>query len=68
MTESFSALEEKILDRNLYIGRSFHFAPEVDGVFLVKSKRILKPGNLIRAKVNRADDYDLHGIEVSDQT
>ncbi|HEB30346.1 MAG TPA: 30S ribosomal protein S12 methylthiotransferase RimO [Spirochaetes bacterium] len=58
-------IEEKILDRNLYLGRSFHFAPEVDGVFLVKSKRILKPGSLIKAKVTRADDYDLHGVEIS---
>jgi ribosomal protein S12 methylthiotransferase len=60
-------IEEKILARNMYLGRSFHFAPEVDGVFLVKSKRILKPGDLIRAKVTRADDYDLHGVEIDGQ-
>jgi ribosomal protein S12 methylthiotransferase len=59
-------IEEKIEDRMLYIGRSFHFAPEVDGVFLVKSHRELKPGCLIRAEVTKADDYDLHGVDVTD--
>ena len=61
-------IEEKIVERNMYLGRSFHFAPEVDGVFLVKSKRILKPGDLIKAKVTRADDYDLHGVDISCRT
>jgi ribosomal protein S12 methylthiotransferase len=58
-------IEEKIEDQNLYIGRSYHFAPEVDGVFVVKSKRLLKPGSLVRAEVRRAEDYDLHGCEVT---
>lgn len=44
------------------IGRSLHFAPEVDGVFLVRSSDVLKPGIVVRAIVTGADDYDLHGI------
>lgn len=55
-------IEEKFQHINLYIGRSYHFAPEVDGVFLVRSKKALKPGSMIKAKVTSADDYDLHGV------
>jgi ribosomal protein S12 methylthiotransferase len=56
-------IEERIQEDDRFFGRSHHFAPEVDGVFLVRSSRELKPGDLIRARVTRADDYDLHGIE-----
>ncbi len=55
-------IEEKFQNIDLYIGRSYHFAPEVDGVFLVRSKKVLKPGSMIKAKVTSADDYDLHGV------
>jgi ribosomal protein S12 methylthiotransferase len=55
-------IEEKFEGKDLYIGRSYHFAPEVDGVFLVSSQKKLFPGNLVRARVTRADDYDLHGF------
>ena len=58
-------IEEGFEPGDRYIGRSYHFAPEVDGVFLVRSKRRLKAGDLIKAKVTRADDYDLHGYAIN---
>jgi ribosomal protein S12 methylthiotransferase len=57
-------IEEQIQDDERAFGRSYHFAPEVDGVFVVQSSRENHPGCIIRARVTRADDYDLHGIEM----
>ena len=44
--------------RELLVGRSFRDAPEVDGVVLVDGTAEI--GDLIRATVAEADDYDLH--------
>lgn len=41
--------------------RSFADAPEVDGVVHIAQGRGLKPGDFVRVKVTRADDYDLWG-------
>ena len=54
-------VEERVAGKNLYLGRSRHFAPEVDGVFVLESARELRPGDLVWARVTRSDDYDLHG-------
>lgn len=54
-------IEERIKNSDLYIGRSYHFTPEVDGVFVVRSREHVEPGNFITAKVTRAETYDLHG-------
>ena len=59
-------VEEMTGEDDLYFGRSYHFAPEVDGVFVVKSERKLDPGTIVRARVTRADDYDLHGSIVDE--
>jgi ribosomal protein S12 methylthiotransferase len=42
-------------------GRSKGDAPEIDGAVYVKSKRPLKVGDIVSVKVERADEYDLHG-------
>lgn len=44
------------------IGRSYHFAPEVDGVFVVTGAERVKPGNLVRVQVTGSDVYDLYGV------
>jgi len=54
-------MEERVEGENYYFGRSVHFAPEVDGVFVVRSERRLKPGCIVKALVTSSDDYDLHG-------
>jgi len=58
-------IEERFKNDPLYLGRSYHFAPEVDGVFLLRSEKEIKPGSIVRAKVTSADDYDLHGVLVN---
>jgi ribosomal protein S12 methylthiotransferase len=60
-------VEERVKNEPLYLGRSYHFAPEVDGVFVVRSEQEIKPGSIVTAKVTRADDYDLHGVDMGTQ-
>jgi ribosomal protein S12 methylthiotransferase len=42
-------------------GRSYHFAPEVDGLFVLSGAAGAKPGDLVRARVTRSEVYDLYG-------
>ena len=41
------------------IGRSKWDAPEIDGSVFLNGETALKPGDIVRAKVLHADDYDL---------
>ncbi|BAT60621.1 ribosomal protein S12 methylthiotransferase RimO [Variibacter gotjawalensis] len=42
-------------------GRSKGDAPEIDGAVYVASRRPLRVGEIVKAKIERADEYDLHG-------
>ena len=42
-------------------GRSKADAPQIDGAVYVSSRRPLKVGDIVTAKIERADEYDLHG-------
>jgi ribosomal protein S12 methylthiotransferase len=42
-------------------GRSRADAPEIDGAVYLASRRLLKVGEIVTAKIERADEYDLHG-------
>jgi ribosomal protein S12 methylthiotransferase len=42
-------------------GRSKADAPEIDGSVYVTSRRPLKVGEIVTAKIERSDEYDLHG-------
>jgi len=50
-----------VLDNDIAIGRSKADAPEIDGIVQVQDGRGLAPGDLVRVKVESADDYDLFG-------
>ena len=45
-------------------GRSKGDAPEIDGAVYVASRRPLRVGEIATVKIERADDYDLHGMAV----
>jgi ribosomal protein S12 methylthiotransferase len=45
-------------------GRSKGDAPEIDGTVYVKSHRPLRIGEIATVKIERTDDYDLHGTAV----
>jgi ribosomal protein S12 methylthiotransferase len=42
-------------------GRSMADAPDIDGSVYVSSRRPLRVGEIVSVKIERADDYDLHG-------
>src|SRR6201989_231626 len=42
-------------------GRSKADAPDIDGAVYLASRRPLKVGEIVTAKIERADQYDLHG-------
>jgi ribosomal protein S12 methylthiotransferase len=42
-------------------GRSKSDAPEIDGAVYLSSRRPLKVGEIVTARIERADEYDLHG-------
>jgi ribosomal protein S12 methylthiotransferase len=43
-------------------GRSKADAPDIDGSVYLSSRRPLKVGEIVTAKIERADEYDLHGV------
>ena len=45
-------------------GRTKYDAPEIDGAVYVASRRPLKPGEIVNVKIERSDEYDLHGTVV----
>ena len=46
------------------IARSYVDAPEIDGVVHIAQGRGLKPGDFVRVRITRSDDYDLWGKPV----
>ncbi|HEY6257395.1 MAG TPA: TRAM domain-containing protein, partial [Xanthobacteraceae bacterium] len=45
-------------------GRGKGDAPEIDGAVYVQSRRPLRVGEIATVKIERTDDYDLHGTAV----
>jgi ribosomal protein S12 methylthiotransferase len=46
-------------------GRSKGDAPEIDGAVYVKSRRPLRVGDIVTVKIQKSDEYDLHGSALS---
>jgi ribosomal protein S12 methylthiotransferase len=46
------------------VARSYADAPEIDGVVHIAQGRGLQPGDLVRVRITRSDDYDLWGKPV----
>ena len=46
------------------IGRSHWDAPEIDGSVFLNGDSDLAPGDIVEAKVEHADDYDLWAVRV----
>ena len=49
---------------NVAKGRSRYDAPEIDGSVYVASRRPLRAGDIVTVKIERSDEYDLHGTAV----
>ena len=53
-----------IIERTLqggFIGRSYMDAPDIDGSVFVRSRKSLKPGEIVKARITGAKTYDLIG-------
>ena len=48
-------------DGDYFTGRTEFDAPEIDGTVYIKTKKILKPGDICKVQIISADDYDLYG-------
>ncbi len=46
---------------NLYAGRGYYQAPEVDGITMVKSNNKLQPGEFVQVKLQGVREYDMIG-------
>ena len=58
------ALEQVIIDEGgptVSKGRSKADAPQIDGAVYLSSRRPLRVGEIVTARIERADEYDLHG-------
>ncbi|WP_029013598.1 30S ribosomal protein S12 methylthiotransferase RimO [Niveispirillum irakense] len=49
------------VDEDGAIGRSWSDAPEIDGNVFLNGETGLKPGDMVRARIDEADEYDLWG-------
>lgn len=55
-------IEGKIADKdNVYVGRTYMDAPQVDGYIFINSEEELMSGDIVQAKVTGANNYDLIG-------
>lgn len=52
------------VDEEGAIGRSMADAPEIDGAVYLNGETNVKPGDIVRVKVESADEYDLWGTRV----
>lgn len=54
-------IEGKVADENVYVGRTYKDAPNVDGLIFVESEYDLMSGDFVKVKVTGALEYDLIG-------
>lgn len=59
--QEIECIVEYITDKGAVIGRTYKDAPEVDGLIYLNSKDEVLPGDIVTAKVTKADTYDLWG-------
>ena len=63
--ELFVFIEGKVADENAYIGRTYRDAPNVDGYIFINTSEELMTGDIVKAKVTGAYEYDLIGELIS---
>jgi ribosomal protein S12 methylthiotransferase len=64
MAAKIGSIQEILIDQvdeEGIIGRSKADAPEIDGLVYIDTDKELQPGDMIKAKITAADEYDLWG-------
>ena len=59
--ELFVFIEGKVADENAYVGRTYRDAPDVDGYIFLNTDEELVTGDIVKARVTGAYEYDLIG-------
>ncbi len=59
--ELFVLIEGKVADENVYIGRTYRDAPDVDGYIFLPADEELVTGDIAKVRVTGAYEYDLIG-------
>ena len=59
-------IEGKLPEDDIFIGRSYMDAPNVDGFVFVRSKDSYLSGEFVDVKITQAKEYDLVGEAISD--
>ena len=54
-------IEGKLVDDNVYVGRTYRDAPNVDGLFFLSSSTELNSGDIVKGIVKSINEYDLIG-------
>ena len=60
-SEVLMMVEGKVADENVYVGRTYKDAPNVDGLIFVNTDEELMTGDFAKVKVTGAAEYDLIG-------
>jgi len=57
--QTLEVLVDQVRADGVAVARSYADAPEIDGHVLIKGARSLKPGDLVKVKIDGADAFDL---------
>ena len=57
-------IEGYIPEDDVYVGRSFRDAPDVDGMVFVSTDRDIISGEIVRVRIEEAGPYDMKGTEM----
>ena len=55
-------------ESDLYVGRTYRDAPDVDGLIFFKSPFSYMSGDIVRLRVTASKDYDLIGVPENEFT
>ncbi len=58
-------VEGKLPEDNVYCGRTYKDAPDIDGLVFINSDEELISGDFINVHINQATDYDLVGVKIN---
>lgn len=61
LNNNYLVLIEEFQGDNIYIGRTYMDAPDIDGIVYIKSKKDLKLGEFVNIKIVDSLEYDLIG-------
>lgn len=57
----YAFIEGKVADENVYVGRTYRDAPNIDGYIFINSEHEFMTGDIVKVKVTGAYEYDLIG-------